>query len=420
MREYLKKAVPRPPEDDAAVRQTVSEILGAVRERGDKAVREWSERLDRWAPPAFRLSQSEIESAIARVSIEDRRVIDYCRDQIAAFARRQRESLREFDVELQPGVHLGQRLIPVQSVGAYVPGGRYPLVASALMSIVTAKVAGVERIVTCSPPTRSIYPATLYAMFAAGADEIYCIGGVQALGAMAFGTETVPSVDMVVGPGNQYVAEAKRQIFGTVGIDLLAGPTEILVIADDSADAGVVACDLLGQAEHGPTSPAILITTSRALGEAVVYECERQIPTLGTREVVREAWDRNGEVMVVGSDEEAAALADEYAPEHLEVQTRDLDWYLGRLRNYGSLFLGEESTVAYSDKTIGPNHILPTGRAARYTGGLWVGKFIKTVTWQRLSREASGRVAPTVARICEIEGMLAHKATADLREERYR
>ncbi|OLB98258.1 MAG: histidinol dehydrogenase [Candidatus Rokubacteria bacterium 13_1_40CM_68_15] len=426
MREYLKKAVPRPPEDDAAVRQTVSDILDAVRDRGDKAVREWSERLDRWSPPAFRLSQAEIESAIARVSVEDRRVIDYCRDQVAAFARRQRESLREFDVELQPGIRLGQRLIPVQCVGAYVPGGRYPLVASALMSIVTAKVAGVERIVACSPPTppdttpRGIYPATLYAMFAAGADEIYCIGGVQALGAMAYGTGTLPSVAMVVGPGNQYVAEAKRQIFGAVGIDLLAGPTEILVIADDSADPGVVACDLLGQAEHGPTSPAILITTSRALGEAVVYECERQIPTLGTREVVREAWDRNGEVIVVGSDEEAAALADQYAPEHLEVQTRDLDWYLGRLRNYGSLFLGEESTVAYSDKTIGPNHILPTGRAARYTGGLWVGKFIKTVTWQRLSREASGRVAPTVARVCEIEGMLAHKATADLREERYR
>jgi len=426
MREYLKKAVPRPPEDDAAVRQTVSEILTAVRDRGDKAVREWSERLDRWSPPAFRLSQADIESAIARVSVEDRRVIDYCRDQIAAFARRQRESLREFDVELQPGIRLGQRLIPVQSVGAYVPGGRYPLVASALMSIVTAKVAGVDRIVACSPPTppdttpRGIYPATLYAMFAAGADEIYCIGGVQALGAMAFGTETLPSAAMVVGPGNQYVAEAKRQIFGAVGIDLLAGPTEILVIADDSADPGVVACDLLGQAEHGPTSPAILITTSRVLGEAVVYECERQIPTLGTREVVREAWDRNGEVIVVGSNEEAAALADEYAPEHLEVQTRELDWYLGRLRNYGSLFLGEESTVAYSDKTIGPNHILPTGRAARYTGGLWVGKFIKTVTWQRLSPEASGRVAPTVARVCEIEGMLAHKATADLREERYR
>jgi len=426
MREYLKKAVPRPPEDDAAVRQSVSEILTAVRDRGDKAVREWSERLDRWSPPAFRLSQADIESAIARVSVEDRRVIDYCRDQIAAFARRQRESLREFDVELQPGIRLGQRLIPVQSVGAYVPGGRYPLVASALMSIVTAKVAGVDRIVACSPPTppdttpRGIYPATLYAMFAAGADEIYCIGGVQALGAMAFGTETLPSAAMVVGPGNQYVAEAKRQIFGAVGIDLLAGPTEILVIADDSADPGVVACDLLGQAEHGPTSPAILITTSRVLGEAVVYECERQIPTLGTREVVREAWDRNGEVIVVGSNEEAAALADEYAPEHLEVQTRELDWYLGRLRNYGSLFLGEESTVAYSDKTIGPNHILPTGRAARYTGGLWVGKFIKTVTWQRLSPEASGRVAPTVARVCEIEGMLAHKATADLREERYR
>ena len=426
MREYLKKAVPRSPEDDAAVRHTVSEILGAIRTRGDKAVREYSERLDRWSPPTFRLSQRDIEAAIERVSVEDRRVIDYCRDQVAAFARRQRESLREFEVELQPGVHLGQRLIPVRSVGAYVPGGRYPLVASALMSIVTAKVAGVDRIVACSPPTppettpRGIYAATLYAMFAAGADEIYCIGGVQALGAMAFGTDTLPSVDVVVGPGNQYVAEAKRQIFGVVGIDLLAGPTEILVIADDSADAGVVACDLLGQAEHGPTSPAVLITTSRALGETVLYECERQIPTLGTREVVREAWDKNGAVIVVDSDEEAAALADEYAPEHLEVQTRNLDWYLERLRNYGSLFLGEESTVAYSDKTIGPNHILPTGRAARYTGGLWVGKFIKTVTWQRLSREASGRVASTVARICEIEGMLAHKATADLREERYR
>ena len=427
MREYVKTAVPRAPEDDEAVRHIVSDILRSVREHGDKAVREYSERLDRWSPPAFRLSPDEIDAAIARVSAEDRRVIDYCRDQVAAFARCQRESLREIDVELQPGVHLGQKLIPVASVGAYVPGGRYPLVASALMSIVTAKVAGVPRIVACSPPTppdseplRGIYPATLYAMVAAGADEVHCIGGVQALGAMAYGTETLRGVDMVVGPGNQYVAEAKRQIFGAVGIDLLAGPTEILIIADDSADAGVVACDLLGQAEHGPTSPAILITTSRELARDVLHECDRQIPTLGTREVVREAWHRNGEIIVVGSDEEAATLADEYAPEHLEVQTRNLDWYLGRLRNYGSLFLGEEATVAYSDKTVGPNHILPTGRAARYTGGLWVGKFIKTVTWQRLSPEASGRVAPTVARICEIEGMLAHKATADLREERYR
>jgi len=257
-------------------------------------------------------------------------------------------------------------------------------------------------------------------MVLAGAEEIYCLGGVQALGAMAYGTESMKPVDMVIGPGNQYVAEAKRQIFGAVGIDLLAGPTEILVVADETADPVVVACDLLGQAEHGPTSPATLVTTSRALAEAVARECERQLPTLGTEEVARHAWEHNGEIILVDSDEEAARVADEYAPEHLEVQTKSLDWYLGRLTNYGSLFLGEEATVAYSDKTIGPNHILPTGRAARYTGGLWVGKFIKTVTYQRLTRDASARVAPVVARICEIEGMLAHKATADLREHRYR
>ena len=318
---------------------------------------------------------------------------------------------------------LGQKLIPVASVGAYVPGGRYPLVASALMSITTAKVAGVPRVIACSPPAPGgggIYPATLFAMVLAGAEEIYCLGGAQALAAMAYGTESIPAVDMVIGPGNQYVAEAKRQIFGAVGIDLLAGPTEILVIADESADPVVVACDLLGQAEHGPTSPAILVTTSRALAAAVAQECERQLPTLGTQEVARQAWEQNGEIILVDSDEEAARVADEYAPEHLEVQTKNTGWYLDRLKNYGSLFLGEEATVAYSDKTIGPNHILPTGRAARYTGGLWVGKFIKTVTYQRLSRDASARVAPVVARICEIEGMLAHKATADLRGQRYR
>lgn len=427
MREYLKKALQRPPEADDEVRRVVTEILQAVRDEGDAAVRRYCERLDQWSPASFRLSPAEIEAAVALLSAADRRQIDYCHEQIAAFAARQRQSLGAFEVELQPGVRLGQRLIPIASVGAYVPGGRYPLVASALMSITTAKVAGVERIIACSPPSpagpanprRGIYPATLYALVRAGANDIYCLGGVQALGAMAYGTDSVRAVDMVVGPGNQYVAEAKRQIFGIVGIDLLAGPTEILVIADDKADPAVVACDLLGQAEHGPTSPAILVTTSRALGEAVLREIERQLPPLPTREVAGVAWERNGEVIVVGNDEEAAATADEYAPEHLEVQTGNLDWYLGRLHNYGSLFLGEESTVAYSDKTIGTNHILPTGRAARYTGGLWVGKFIKTVTTQRLTREASHRVAPVVARICELEGMLAHKATADLRERRY-
>ena len=422
MREYLKKAVQRAPEADDAVRRVVAEILDAVRREGDAAVRRYSEKLDRWSPGSFRLSPAEIDAGVGAVAKEDRETIGYCREQVAQFAQRQRESMQPFEIELQPGVRLGQKLIPVASVGAYVPGGRYPLVASALMSITTAKVAGVPRVIACSPPAPGgggIYPATLYAMLISGAEEIYCLGGVQALAAMAYGTESIPAADMVVGPGNQYVAEAKRQIFGAVGIDLLAGPTEILVIADETADPVVVACDLLGQAEHGPTSPAILVTTSRALGQAVLGEIARQLPALGTREVAGQAWEGNGEVVVVGSDEEAAAAADEFAPEHLEVQTKNLDWYLGRLRNYGSLFLGEESTVAYSDKTIGPNHILPTGRAARYTGGLWVGKFIKTVTYQRLAREASARVAPVVARICEIEGMLAHKATADLRAARY-
>lgn len=423
MRDYLKKATQRSPGTDESVRETVTEILRAVRDEGDAAVRRYSEKLDHWSPPSFRLTPAEIDAGMAAVSKDDRAQIGYCRGQIAAFAQRQRDTLKPLEVELQPGVHLGHKLIPVASVGAYVPGGRYPLVASALMSITTAKVAGVPRVVACSPPApggRGIYPATLYAMVLSGAEEIYCLGGVQALGAMAFGTESVKAVDMVIGPGNQYVAEAKRQIFGTVGIDLLAGPTEILVIADETADPVVVACDLLGQAEHGPTSPAILVTTSRRLADAVVTECERQLPTLGTHEVARQAWETHGEIVLVDSDDEAAAVADEYAPEHLEVQTKNTDWYLGRLKNYGSLFLGEESTVAYSDKTIGPNHILPTGRAARYTGGLWVGKFIKTVTYQRLTRAASGEVAPIVARICEIEGMLAHKATADLRATRYR
>jgi len=421
-REYLKKAVQRSVEADENVRNTVAEILRAVQNEGDAAVRRYSERLDHWSPPSFRLSPAEIAAALATVSKEDRAQIAYCRDQVAAFAERQRDTFSAMEIELQPGVVLGQKLIPVSSVGAYVPGGRYPLVASALMSITTAKVAGVPRIVACSPPAPGgggIYPATLFAMVLSGADEIYCLGGAQALAAMAHGTESMKAVDMVIGPGNQYVAEAKRQIFGTVGIDLLAGPTEILVIADETADPEVVACDLLGQAEHGPTSPAILVTTSRALAEAVALECERQLPGLATQEVARQAWENNGELILVDGDEEAARVADEYAPEHLEVQTKNLDWYLGRLRNYGSLFLGEEATVAYSDKTIGPNHILPTGRAARYTGGLWVGKFIKTVTYQRLSRAASARVAPVVAHVCQIEGMLAHKATADLRRERY-
>lgn len=422
MRDYLKRAVPRSRETDEAVTRIVTEILADVRKNGDAAVRRYSGKFDRWSPGSFRLDPATVRATIARVPETVRKDIDFCRGQIAAFARRQRESLAEFEVETLPGVHLGQRLIPVDSVGAYVPGGRYPLVASALMSIVTPKVAGVGRILACSPPVPGgdgIYPATIYAMVSAGADEIYCVGGAQALAAMAYGTESIRPVDMVVGPGNQYVAEAKRQIFGAAGIDLLAGPTEILIIADETADPAILAADLLGQSEHGSTSWAVLITTSRAQGVAVLREVSRQLPTLPTGALARESWEANGEVLVVGSDEEAAEAADEYAPEHLEVQTKNLRWYLERLRNYGSLFLGEESTVAYSDKTIGTNHILPTGRAARYTGGLWVGKFLKTVTYQWLTREGSNRVAPVAARICHLEGMLAHGATADLRLRKY-
>jgi len=422
VREYLKRAASRSWVRDEVVIRTVTDILADVRDNGDAALRRYSEKFDGWSPPSFRVDPATIEATLARVPESVRRDIDYCRDQIAAFARRQKESLAEFEVETLPGVHLGQRLIPVDSVGAYVPGGRYPLVASALMSIVTPKVARVRRVLASSPPAAGaggMYPATLYAMVSAGADEIYCMGGVQALAAMAFGTESVRPVDMVVGPGNQYVAEAKRQIFGTVGIDLLAGPTEILIIADETADAAILAADLLGQSEHGPTSWAVLITTSRTQGESVLRELDRQLPTLPTGPIAKASWEANGEVLVVGSDEEASEAADEYAPEHLEVQTRNPRWYLERLRNYGSLFLGEESTVAYSDKTIGTNHILPTGRAARYTGGLWVGKFLKTVTYQWLSREGSTRVAPVTARICRLEGMLAHEATADLRLRKY-
>jgi len=422
VREYLKRAAARSRERDEAVIRTVTDILADVRDNGDAAVRRYSEKFDGWSPPSFRVDPATIEATLARVPESVRQDIDYCRDQIAAFARRQKESLAEFEVETLPGVHLGQRLIPVDSVGAYVPGGRYPLVASALMSIVTPKVARVRRVLASSPPAAGaggMYPATLYAMVSAGADEIYCMGGVQALAAMAFGTESVRPVDMVVGPGNQYVAEAKRQIFGTVGIDLLAGPTEILIIADETADAAILAADLLGQSEHGPTSWAVLITTSRTQGESVLRELDRQLPTLPTGPIAKASWEANGEVLVVGSDEEASEAADEYAPEHLEVQTRNPRWYLERLRNYGSLFLGEETTVAYSDKTIGTNHILPTGHAARYTGGLWVGKFLKTVTYQWLSREGSNRVAPVTARICRLEGMLAHEATADLRLRKY-
>ncbi|HYE07401.1 MAG TPA: histidinol dehydrogenase [Planctomycetota bacterium] len=405
---------------DAQVRRTVEEIIAAVRSRGEAAVREYAQRFDGWAPADFRLSRAQIEACIAELP---RRAIDdirFAQAQVRRFAEVQRAALRDCEVETLPGVTLGHRNLPIGSVGCYVPGGRYPLVASAHMSVVTAKVAGVPRVIACAPPTKGRpHAATVAAMALAGADEIYVLGGVQAVAAMALGAGALAPVDMLVGPGNAYVAEAKLQLFGEVGIDLRAGPTEVLVIADDTADAEMVATDLLGQAEHGPNSPAALITTTAALGEAVLVEIERQLRTLATADVAGPAWRDHGRVLVVESREEAAAEADALAYEHVQVLTADPDWFLARLRDYGALFLGPETNVAYGDKVIGTNHTLPTRRAARYTGGLWVGKFLKTVTYQRCTPAASALVGEYCSRLCAIEGFAGHQAQADLRVRRY-
>jgi sulfopropanediol 3-dehydrogenase len=401
--------------------ETVTRIIADVGERGDAAVREWSAHLDHWERESFRLDESEVlrvvESLPASV-IDD---IRFSQAQVRRFAEAQRGTLGDLEVETLPGVTLGHRIIPMASAGSYVPGGRYPMVASAHMSIVTAKVAGVERVAACTPPLAGeLPPATIAAMHLAGADELYCLGGVQAIAALALGTETITAVDFIAGPGNAYVVEAKRQLFGRVGIDLLAGPTEIVVVADETADAELVAADLLGQAEHGPTSPAILITTSMQLAREVEREISRQLDGLPTADIASAAWRDRGEIRVVADDEEALGEADALAFEHVEVHTRDPDWYLTRLRNYGSLFLGETTTVAYGDKTIGTNHILPTGRAARYTGGLWVGKYLKTVTYQRATREASVAIGEICARQSRVENFEAHARSCDLRVERWR
>ncbi len=347
--------------------------------------------------------------------------IAFGQEQVRTFARAQRATMTDLEVETLPGIRLGHRHIPVASVGAYVPGGRYPMVASAHMSIVTAKVAGVERVAACTPPLDGRVPdATIAAMHLAGADEIYVLGGVQALAALALGTETIDPVDFLVGPGNAYVVEAKRRLFGKVGIDLVAGPTEILVVADETADPVIVAADLLGQAEHGPASPAVLVTTSQALAEETLRQIAVQLESLPTAEIAARAWEDYGEVVVVDSDEEALAAADAYAFEHVEIQTADPRWYLERMRNYGALFLGEATTVAYGDKTIGTNHILPTGGAARYTGGLWVGKFLKTVTFQECDEAASAMIGEICARQCRIENFEGHARSCDVRVEKYR
>jgi sulfopropanediol 3-dehydrogenase len=418
---YLKQAAPRSVQTDRQLVERVRAMLEDIEQNRDTAVRRYARELDKWTRDEFRVSQDEIAAARKKVNATFKDDFAYCRKQITDFAKRQRDSMREFEAAFGEGIALGQKIIPVEVVGCYIPGGKYPLISAALMSVATAKVAGVAHVIGAAPPRdgQGIYPQTLYALAEAGADEIFAIGGVQAFAAMAFGCVGMRAVDMITGPGNAYVAEAKRQLFGRVGIDLPAGPTEILVIADSSADAALVATDLLGQAEHGPDSPAWLVTTSEKLGRDVLAEIDRQLVTLATAEIAGAAWRRWGEIAVVADDDAAIALSDQYAPEHLEVMTRRNDYYLAKLRNYGSLFLGEESTVAYGDKGIGTNHTLPTGRAARYTGGLWVGKFLKTVTYQRLTAPASQKVAPVMARMCAEEGMRAHELTATARAERY-
>ena len=420
--EYLKKAEPIGEQVTQDIRESVSEILLAIEREGTTAVRRYSEQLDDWDPESFVVSEEEILRAEDSVDEELKRYINFAQEQVRNFAQLQRETLVDFERETLPGVVLGQKQIPVNAAGCYAPGGRYPVLASTIMGLVTAKVAGVKRVVAAAPPRRGengIYPPMLYTMASSGADQILHIGGVQALAAIAYGIEGVEPVDLVIGAGNAYVAEAKRQLFGTVGIDLLAGPTEILIIADDSADPRLLAADLLGQAEHGPTSPAILLTTSRDVGEATLGEIDRWLEGgWPTKDVAGEAWRNRGEVVICESDEEMVRVSDEYAPEHLEVQTRDPDWFLEHLTNYGSLFLGEHSTVAYSDKAIGTNHVLPTERAARYTGGLWVGKFLKTVTYQKVSEKGTAQIAPAAAAISDTEFMFGHALTCRIRQER--
>ncbi len=418
---YLKQAREKPREDLTTVRDTVREIIEQVRQKGEEAVRFYSKKFDDWSPASFKITGDEIASAKKQLPAGMREDIDFCQAQIGNFAREQMKRLVDFEVETLPGVHLGQKIVPVKSSGAYVPGGRYPMLASAHMTVVTPKVAGVSRVVACTPPVKGqgMYPATLYSMAAAGADEIYCMGGVPALAAMTYGMEGLDPVDMVVGAGNKFVAEAKRQIFGEVGIDLLAGPTEILVIADDSADPEIVAADILGQAEHDPNARQCLIALSRGIAQKTLEALARRLEVLPTREVAEVAWRDNGEAVVVDSREEAVALSDVWAPEHLEVQSGDWRYYLENCRNYGSMFCGEETTVAYGDKTIGTNHVLPTMRAARYTGGLSVGKFVKTVTYQWATREASHKIAEVCERACNYENMLAHGISCNVRVEKY-
>ena len=419
---YLKQRLAQEVTDalDRKVQQTVESILDDVKKRGDAAVRELSEKFDKWSPPSFKLSQAEIDAIMKQVPQSTLDDIKFAQAQIRNFAQHQRAAMKDIEVETLPGVKLGHKNIPVDSVGCYVPGGRYPMVASAHMSIVTARAAGVRRVIACTPPNQGApHAETIAAMVLAGADDIYVMGGVQAIAAMGIGTQSIAPVDMLVGPGNAYVAEAKRQLFGRVGIDLLAGPTEILVIADETSDVEIIATDLLGQAEHGTTSPAILITTSRKLAEDLPAEIERQLKVLPTADVASVAWRDYGEIILVDSIDEAVKEADLQAAEHVEVLTREPRYFLQHMKNYGALFLGPQTNVSYGDKVIGTNHTLPTLGAARYTGGLWVGKFLKTCTYQEVTDAASVVVGDYCSRLCAIERFWGHKEQADLRLRRY-
>lgn len=423
MAKYLKrgKDAAQRAEDDSKVRATVETILADIEKRGDGAVRELSVKFDQWDRKDYRLTDAEIKDCLSQLSTRELDDIKFAQAQVRNFAQHQRAALKDIEVETLPGVVLGHKNIPVNSVGSYVPGGKYPMVASAHMSVITAKVAGVNRIVTCAPPFKGKPAAAIVAaQHLGGADVIYCLGGIQAVGAMAIGTESIAAVDMLVGPGNAFVAEAKRQLFGRVGIDLFAGPTETLVIADDSVDAEMCATDLLGQAEHGPNSPAIFLTNSEKLARETMSEIERLLKILPTGAIAAKAWEDYGEVIVCDSEDEMVKEADAIASEHVQVMTRDPDYFLNNMTNYGALFLGPRTNVAYGDKVIGTNHTLPTKKAARYTGGLWVGKFLKTCTYQRvLTGEASAKVGEYCSRLCVLEGFVGHAEQANIRVRRY-